>query len=347
MSIRLAGDIGGTKTRLRLVQKQEDTDDLQVLAEERYPSQEFDDLVPIIKLFLQEKGRDFGYPEKACFAIAGPVANNEVKLTNLNWDLHGDRLQQQLNLQRVRLINDFSAIGYGILGLKAEDLNTLQVGIVNPNAPIAILGAGTGLGQGFVIPTGTGDYRVFASEGGHVDFAPRNDLEADLLPYLLAKYNWERVSVERIVCGSGITEIYQFLRDRNFAPESEFLAELYPQWLSEQQDENLEETIDLAAEISKAATAGGDPLSEQTMAMFMDAYGAEAGNVSLKFLPYGGLYIAGGIAAKNLSLMAKGQFLSAFRGKGRMTKLMQQIPVRIIVNQNVGLIGAAICADRL
>ena len=348
MTLLLAGDIGGTKTILRLVEIQSDADSTKnALHETRYSSHDFPDLVPMVETFLaaaQEKIDRAIAIEKACFAIAGPVVNNVCKLTNLGWTLEADRLSHQLSIPKVTLINDFAAIGYGILGLDDSDLQTLQVGHPEENAPIAVIGAGTGLGQGYLINI-AGTYQVFGSEGGHADYAPRTELEIDLSRYLLDKLRIERISAERIVSGQGILAIYQFLRDRGHATELPEIAKVVRTW--ESQVGRSEKTVDPAASISKAAIEGTDPLSEKTMQMFVEAYGAEAGNLALKLLPYGGLYIAGGIAAKNLPLMTEGSFLDAFTLKGRMRSLMERVPVHVILNPQVGLIGAALCAARL
>jgi glucokinase len=283
-------------------------------------------------------------PEKACFAIAGPVVKNTAKLTNLTWFLDKDRLIQELGIPSVSLINDFAAVGYGIFGLTKQDLLTLQVGKYQPAAPMAVIGAGTGLGQGFLIRQDN-QYQVFPSEGGHADFAPRNELEFQLLKYLVDKHDIQRVSVERVVSGLGITSIYQFLRDRQIAPESPEIAQAVRTW--EQEAQKAEKTVDPGAFIGSAALQKSDRLSEQTMQLFIEVYGAEAGNLALKLLPYGGLYIAGGIAPKILPLMENGSFLLNFTQKGRMGSLLEEIPVHIILNQQVGLIGAAFSASRL
>jgi glucokinase len=341
MTLLLAGDIGGTKTILRLVEAS-DTQQLHTLHEERYPSADFPDLVPMVQQFLATANA--GIPEKACFAIAGPVVNNTAKLTNLTWLLDAESLQQELSIAHVSLINDFAAVGYGVLGLKPEDIHTLQAGKHHPEAPIAIIGAGTGLGQGFLIKQGD-SYQVFPSEGGHADFAARTELEFLLLKYLLDKHDIQRVSVERVVSGQGIVSIYQFLRDRKIAPESPEVRQIVRTW--EQEAGRSEKSVDPAAAIAKAALAASDRLSEQTMQLFVEAYGCEAGNLALKLLPYGGLYIAGGIAAKILPLMQQDKFLLNFSQKGRMRSLLEDVPVHIVLNPQVGLIGAAICAARL
>jgi glucokinase len=341
MTLLLAGDIGGTKTILRLVESSE-TVGLKTLYEESFRSGDFPDLVPIVQKFLTTANSRT--PEKACFAIAGPVVKNTAKLTNLTWFLDKDRLIQELGIPSVSLINDFAAVGYGIFGLTKQDLLTLQVGKYQPAAPMAVIGAGTGLGQGFLIRQDK-QYQVFPSEGGHADFAPRNELEFQLLKYLVDKHDIQRVSVERVVSGLGITSIYQFLRDRQIAPESPEIAQAVRTW--EQEAQKAEKTVDPGAFIGSAALQKSDRLSEQTMQLFIEVYGAEAGNLALKLLPYGGLYIAGGIAPKILPLMENGSFLLNFTQKGRMGSLLEEIPVHIILNQQVGLIGAAFSASRL
>lgn len=341
MTLLLAGDIGGTKTILRLVQFS-DTVGLKTLYEESFPSGDFPDLVPIVQKFLTTANSST--PEKACFAIAGPVVENTAKLTNLSWFLDTERLRKELGIERISLINDFASVGYGIFGLTKQDLLTLQVGKYQSAAPMAIIGAGTGLGQGFLIKQGN-SYQVFPSEGGHADFAPRNQLEFELLKYILTKYDIQRVSVERVVSGLGIISIYQFLRDRKIATESPAIANAVRTW--EQEAGKSEKTVDPGALIGNAALEKSDRLSEQTMQLFIEAYGAEAGNLALKLLPYGGLYIAGGIAPKILPLIQDGSFLTNFTQKGRMGSLLKEIPVYIILNQQVGLIGAALSASRL
>jgi glucokinase len=341
MTLLLAGDIGGTKTILQLVETS-GSPAMHTIHQESYHSADFPDLVPIVQDFLVKANTPT--PEKACFAIAGPVVQNTAKLTNLVWFLDTERLQEELGIPQISLINDFAAIGYGILGLEEKDLLTLQVGNSQPEAPIGIIGAGTGLGQGFLIKQGN-KYQVFPSEGGHADFAPRNEIEFQLLKYLLGKNDIQRLSVERVVSGQGIVAIYQFLRDRKFATESPDIAQIVRTW--EQEAGQEEKSVDPGAAIGTAALQGSDRLCEQTLQLFIDAYGAEAGNLALKLLPYGGLYIAGGIAPKILPLIQNSGFLLNFTQKGRMRRLLEDIPVYVILNPQVGLIGAALCAARL
>lgn len=347
MTLLIAGDIGGTKTILRLVEAPTREPLLHTLYEERYSSSDFPDLVPMVQQFLAAAAQQLGYtptPHKACFAIAGPVVNDTAKLTNLIWFLDAKRLEQELGIAPITLINDFAAVGYGILGLDASDLHTLQPGKPQLSAPIAVIGAGTGLGEGFLIKQGD-TYQVFGSEGGHADFAPRSELEFQLLRYLLDKHDIQRISAERVVSGQGIVAIYQFLRDRHFASESPDVGQVVRTW--EQEAGRSEKTVDPAAAIAVAALEKRDRLSEETMQMFVEAYGAEAGNLALKLLPYGGLYLAGGIAAKNLVLIQERSFLHAFTHKGRVSSLLESIPVHVVLNPRVGLIGAALYAARL
>lgn len=336
MTLLLAGDIGGTKTILQAVEATEKG--LDPLFEAKYPSQDFPDLVPIAQQFLATAAKEVGqelHPEKACFAIAGPVADDKCTLTNLSWVLDGRRLEQDLGIAKVSLINDFAAIGYGVLELKPEDIHSLQDVPRDKTAPIAILGAGTGLGEGFVIPQGTG-YRVFASEGGHADFAPRNEREFKLLKYFHAVRKLERVSVERVVSGMGIAAIYEFLKSLGEIPEAPEIGEAIAR-----------DNTDIGAIVSQGATEKGDRLCKEALDLFVEAYGAEAGNLALKLLPYGGLYIAGGIAAKILPVLQEGKFMAAFKTKGRVSPILNNVPIRVILNPQVGLLGAGVCANQL
>jgi glucokinase len=346
MTLLLAGDIGGTKTILRLVEKSAETS-WQTLYEEIYSSRNFPDLVPIVQQFLsaaEQQQSKLSKPQKACFAIAGPVINDTCVLTNLAWVLDARRLETELEISKISLINDFAAVGYGILGLETKDLYPLQAVTPQPSAPIAVIGAGTGLGEGFLLPQ-AGGHQVFPSEGGHADFAPRTELEFQLLQYLREKYDIQRISVERVVSGQGIVAIYQFLRDRKFAQESPEIEQIIRTW--EQETGRSEKSVDPAATIAKAALEKSDHLCERTLQMFVEAYGTEAGNLAIKLLPYGGLYVAGGIAAKILPLIKEGSFLRAFGQKGRVSPLLEKVPVQIVLNPQVGLVGAAICASRI
>jgi len=349
----LAGDIGGTKTVLRLVSAEtgnagHEIPVLTTLWEKTYVSRSFANLVPMVHQFFRdaaESSVSIPTVDSACFGSAGAIVNNASELTNLSWSLSGERLQKALVVPQVTLINDFAAIGYGIAGLQDGQLATLQAGAPDPAAPIAIIGAGTGLGEGFFIPDSDGTLMAFPSEGGHTDFAPRSSLEFQLLTYLLEKNNLPRVSVERVVSGTGIASIYQFFRDTNPREESAAMAEIFQTWSRE--IGKRDKTVDLAAEVSKAAMAGGDFLCEQTMNLFISTYGAEAGNLALKVLPYGGLYVAGGIAPKILPMLQQVSFMKAFSNKGRMRPLLEKIPVHVILDPRVALIGAALTAVKV
>jgi glucokinase len=333
----LVGDIGGTKTILRLVEVTVEDKSFTSIAEANYFSSSFPDLVPMVREFLTDSPGKL--PQIACFAIAGPVINNTSHLTNLGWILAAERLEVQLGIDRVNLINDFAATSFGILGLQDSDLSILHSGQSQPNSPIVSIGAGTGLGEGFLIPQDDNKYLVFASEGGHTDFAPRNKLEIQLLQYLQQKLNTDHISVERVVSGQGIVNIYQFLRDTKFDRESPNIGDRIRQWETE-----TIKTIDPAAIIAIAALHQSDLLCVKTLEMFVEAYGAETGNIALKFLPYGGIYIAGGIAAKILPLMQDSRFITAYKDKGRISSLLETIPINIVLNPQIGLLGSVLYA---
>jgi glucokinase len=230
MTLLLVGDVGGTKTLLRLVEMP--TGETATVASQQknicealYTSQEYPDLVPMVQEFFAKATEELGEtptPTKACFAIAGPVVGNTSVLTNLAWSLTTERLEQELGIPDVSLINDFAAVGYGLLSLTADDILTLQAGRPQLKAPIAVIGAGTGLGQGFLIRL-SDHYHVYATEGGHADFAPRTDIEFKLLQYFHRQYHLDRVSVERVVSGQGITAIYQFFCDLLETPRTRSL----------------------------------------------------------------------------------------------------------------------------
>ncbi|MFZ4667478.1 MAG: glucokinase [Prochlorotrichaceae cyanobacterium] len=349
----LAGDIGGTKTLLRLFEVNGEDVGTELtprlghplrnplgntLAEAEYPSQRYPDLVPMVEQFLQESRVVSPRPQGACFALAGPVVNQTCQLTNLSWTLRSDRLQRDLNIPQVKLINDFVAVGYGVLGLTATDLCYLQNAPADPMAPIGVLGAGTGLGECFLVPLGNGQYQAYPTEGGHADFAPRSLLEFELRQYILHQENIDRVSVERVVSGQGIISIYQFLRDTNKASESIDIAQSIRAW-----EAGTLPTLQPAELIAQGSDR--DELCRLSMELFMDAYAVEAGNLALKLLPYGGLYLAGGIAAKNLTWVKNDRFLGLLREKGRVSRVLDGVPIAVTLNPQVGLIGAVIYAQ--
>jgi glucokinase len=322
----LAGDIGGTKTLLRL---EEFSTQAVTLHEDTYASADFTHLNAIVTRFLKEA--DSPPPVAACFAIAGPVQNNQSKVTNLAWQLDAHQMQVELGIEQIQLINDFAAVGNGIPALQPKDVVLLQDRPAVPKAAIAVLGAGTGLGEALL--TWQQDrYQVLATEGGHADYAPRTDLEIGLLQFLRSRH--ERVSVERVVSGQGIFAIYEYLRTLNLASVS---AEVEAQILQ----------TDPSAAIAEHALAQSDPLCMQALDLFVASYGAEAGNLALKSLPYGGLYLAGGVGAKILPKLQSGVFIQSFLDKGRMRTILETLPVSLIINPNVGLMGAALYAQTL
>ncbi len=341
MTYLLAGDLGGTKTLLRLVRS---ASPAKVEFQQSYQSREYSSLVSIVQQFLAAAQTQLGVEiaiENACFGIAGAVIDRASYLPNLDWHISADKIAQELQIPHVKLINDFVAIGNGVAQLAPEDIHTIQAGQPRINAPKAVIGAGTGLGQGFLIYDGT-DYQVIAAEGGHTDYAARSIQEFELLQYILEHKQIDRVSNERVVSGPGIVTIYQYLRDTGNLSETPQVADVVRLW-----EAQAEQSVDPTGLISASAIAKTDPLSQATMQMFVSAYGAESGNLALKILPYGGLYLAGGIAAKNLSLLTDGTFLTAFNHKGRVSDLLCKIPVHVILNPQVGLIGAMAQAAKL
>lgn len=327
MTRLLAGDIGGTKTILRLVELKDQH--LETLAEATYVSADYPHLNQIIETFLKDKNGEC--PQRACLAIAGPVVEGQTaQLTNLPWQLDRQQMQTVLQIPQIELINDFAAVGYGILALDPEDLCVLQDVPTLSQRPISIVGAGTGLGEALLLWQ-QDRYQVLSLEGGHADFPARTELEIGLLQSLRQQHG--RVSVERVVSGQGIPAIYAYLRDRGIAPES-------PEVRSQMQNQ------DPAAVIADFGLTKTDQLCDQTLEMFVAAYGAEAGNLALKSLPFGGVYIAGGIAPKLLPRLQEGGFISNFLDKGRMRSLLETIRVSVVLNPKVGLMGAVLTAAR-
>lgn len=316
----LAGDIGGTKTNLapfsvedgRLVRGPVKT----------YRNSEYRSLVAILQEYRKETGVTV---ESAAFGIAGPVINGRCEATNIPWVVDSRELAACVGLPSAGLINDLEATAYGLLRLRESDTLMLNAGSPRPNGTIAVIAAGTGLGEGGLIWNGR-RYQALASEGGHTDFAPRNDLEIDLLRYLLTKY--KRVSYERVVSGMGIVNLYRFFRTRMTYPE--------PKWLGEEIMAG-----DAAAAISTAALAGKDEACMRTMELFISLYGAEAGNLALKLLAAGGVYIAGGIAPKVVPLLQQSTFMDSFTTKGRLSDLVKAMPVYVVLNDKIALYGAA------
>lgn len=298
----LAGDVGGTKTLLRCVES-----DGTISAERRYESAEW----PAFDALVRDFVRDAGSIDAACFAVAGPVVDGRAEVTNVGWEIEERALGRDFSIAHVRLINDFYAVALGVPLLSGDDLLPLKAGTRDRSAPMAILGAGTGLGEAVVVNA----HDVIPSEGGHSDFAPQDEEQAQLFLELRRRYG--HVSWERVVSGMGLTNIFMFLGGDELPP----------------------------AEVAELAERG-DRRAVHTFEIFVDAYGAEAGNLALKVLARGGVYLAGGIAAKNVARFTDGRFVEAFLRKGRFRPLLETIPVDLITNEKVGLIGAVEGARR-
>ncbi len=317
----LAGDIGGTKTRLALFDKNELG--FESVATEQFISAEHQNLAGIVQIFLRGKSHSVDH---ACFGVPGPVRGKIAKLQNLPWTIDTDELRWLFEQDKIGLINDLEANAYGIQELDETEFAQLNCGEPNATGNRAVISAGTGLGEAGIYNE-NGELCPFATEGGHADFAPRNEIEMELLRYLLTKF--ERVSVERVVSGMGLQNIYEFLRDTKRANE--------PKWLAEEMEAN----GDVGAVVSKYGLEEKSAICEQTLDIFISLYGAEAGNLALRVLATGGIYLGGGIAPKILPKLKEEIFLNSFTAKGRMRELLEKIPVRVILNENAALIGAA------
>ena len=316
----LAGDIGGTNARLAYFQAQ--NGNLKVLSEGVFPSREHRDLDEIVTKFVELHGI---HPESACFGIAGPVQNGRVETSNLPWIVESSRLAKELKLPCALLINDLEANAWGIPALNQSDFVTLNQVKGAAVGNQAVIAAGTGLGEAGLYWDGK-KYHVFAAEGGHCDFAPRNELEIELLRYLKALYG--HISYERIVSGPGLVNVFRFLRDTRRGEE--------PKWLTEEMAHG-----DPAPAISRAAVSGKSSLAEQALDLWISVYGAEAGNLALKLKATGGVFLGGGIAPKIISKLSGPLFMEAFLSKGRLQYLMEMIPVKVITNDKAALLGAA------
>ena len=319
----LAGDIGGTNTRLAFFDVS--NGDSRLVSASVFPSREYSGLDEIVAKFVETSAL---HPAAACFGIAGPVRNGRVVTSNLPWTIEAKRLADELKLNHVVLINDLEANAWGISALDAKDVLCLNQVKGRPVGNQAVIAAGTGLGEAGMYWDGT-KYHIFACEGGHSDFAPRNDLEIELFRYLCARYG--HVSYERIVSGPGLVNVFQFLRDTGRGDE--------PKWLTDEMQNS-----DPAAAVSRAALNGKCPLCEHALDLFISIYGAEAGNLALKLFATGGVYLGGGIAPKLVSKLAGPLFMQAFVGKGRMQGLLESMPVKVITNEQTALMGAARCA---
>ncbi|RME86203.1 MAG: glucokinase [Caldilineae bacterium] len=319
----LAGDIGGTKTILALYSPEQGP--RKPLVQKRFASQEYPSLATVVQSFLQE----YPHPiERACFGVAGPVIEGTAEITNLPWVIGVRNLQEILGIEEVFLLNDLEAVANAVPVLTTEDLYTLKEGVAVPGGAIAVIAPGTGLGEAYLTWDGR-RYRAHASEGGHVDFAPRNAVEMELLRYLLQRY--DHVSYERVCSGKGIPNIYHYLKDSGYAGEPPWLAEALL-------------AADDPTPVIVAAALGQQPhseLCEATLEMFASILAAEAGNLALKVLSTGGVYIGGGIPPRILPVLDNQRFLQSFLRKGRFTDFLIRMPLYVIVNEQAALIGAA------
>lgn len=321
----LAGDIGGTKTLLQLGAA---SGAHAPLLQKSYPSAGYAGLAEMLEDFLCEAGA--GGIASACFALAGPVAGRRVKLTNLPWEVDADAIAARFSIGRVHLINDFEAVGMGIAALQPADLSTLQAGMPQAQGVRVVTGAGTGLGVAWLSWQDDG-YVVHPSEGGHMDFAPADAIQYELLCYLQQRHG--HVSYERIVSGPGIVAVYEFFRDSGrVAPAPQLVAAMH--------EGNGAAAIGRFAQQGEAAAC-------MTLDLLVSIYGAFAGNLALLALPRGGIYIAGGIAAKIARQMHSGSFLRAFKDKGRFAGALENLPLHIVTNPQVGLLGAGLLAKSM
>jgi len=318
----LAGDIGGTNARLAYFQRQ--NGHLRMISERVFLSREYSELGEIVSKFLEGAATR---PEVACFGIAGPVHNGRVETSNLPWIIEQSRLAKQIQLPATVLINDLEANAWGIGALGAQDLIALnQVGPSVGNQ--AVIAPGTGLGEAGLFWNGS-QHQVYACEGGHADFAPQGELQIELLRFLASRYG--HVSYERVLSGPGLVNVYEFLRGKGRGDEpAGFAAQLG--------------LGDAAAAISCAALNGTNPLAEQALDLWISVYGAEAGNLALKAMATGGIFLGGGISPKVLPRLTGSLFMRAFLDKGRLRPLLEGIPVQVVTNDKAGLLGAARCA---
>ena len=325
----LAGDVGGTKTTIALFEETEDG--LREVREETFLSRDHESLEEILARFLpMGAGRLFS---TGCFGVAGPVIDGKSRTTNLPWQLDEQILAKTIGIRHVKLLNDLEATAYGTLHLGSADFCVLSQGSQSKEqGNIGVIAAGTGLGEAMLVWDGS-RHKLVASEGGHSDFAPRSDLEIQLLVYLARKYRGH-VSYERVLSGSGLFEVYTFLRQVSDTPE--------PRWLKE--DVTMS---DPNVAVTEAGLAEKDKICVQALEIFASIYGAEAGNLALKCVALGGVFVGGGIAQKILPVLEAGSFMSSFIDKGRHRTMMQRMPVKVVLNPRAALFGAAHYALRL
>ncbi len=322
----LAGDVGGTKTFMGLFSLSSGT--LELVRSASYENKNFGGFDAVVSEFL-ERGGPVAV-EAASFGIASPVVGGRGTLTNLGWTIDSSGLAARFGIQKVGLVNDLVATAWGTVVLSEEDFYTLQAGVQRPGNS-AVIASGTGLGEAAIFREGS-TFLPSSSEGGHADFAPRNSVEIELLQHLMRQ--WGHASYERVLSGPGIVNIYDLFRAKRGGAESKHLLERF-------------EKEGAAKVISEEGLSGGDDNCVDALELFISIYGAEAGNLALRTLAVGGVYVGGGIAPKILPAIKKGSFMKAFRDKGRFEGLLSEVPVKVILNEKTALFGAAVCASRL
>lgn len=334
----LAGDIGGTKTLLSLYGW--DGTSLELLREERFVSAEWDDLAPMVRRFLSTpEGPQTPAPAAACLAVAGPVQGGQARLTNLPWRLDESGLAAACSIPRVELVNDFAVLLHGLPFLESHQLASVRGGTAVPDEPVLILGAGTGLGVALGIPT-AGGLRAVASEAAHAEFAPRTEAEWALRQWLRKDLALERVSIERVVSGTGLGHVARWLLQEQDPQGQHPLQEVARRW------HGSAEPADLPAAVSEAADQG-EPLASEAMALWLSAYGSVVGDLALASLSRGGIWLAGGTAAKRLVGLRSPTFLEAFLAKGRLRPTLEPMPIQAVIDPKVGSFSAACRARAL
>ncbi|MGV7221652.1 MAG: glucokinase [Nitrospinales bacterium] len=317
----LAGDIGGTSVKLGLFQN--DSGQLSLKREFSFKSKDFSGIEPILLEFLEKEPISI---DQACFGVAGPVEKGRSELTNLQWKVEVEALKKSLGTENVWLINDLAAMACSIPFLKESEIEVLQEGEADTSGRTAVIAAGTGLGQAFLIPESSDRYLVIDSEGGHCDFPFNDGIERDLFHFLQCQFG--RVSIERVLSGSGLSQIYHFLNKHLSIDE--------PEWLSHELMNN-----DPASVITINGINEKSETCKKALELFITFYGRVAGNLALQFRAKGGVYIGGGIAPKIISQIKSGKFLESFLSKGRFQNFMGTIPVKVIMNEKASLLGAA------
>lgn len=329
----LVGDAGGTKTRLALYQAPAPTrraasertqTSVRLIEPATFPSASFTTLEAIAAKYLRDTG---ARPARALFGVAGPVVRGRAEITNLPWRLAESTLRRELHVRSVRLLNDLVVMAWAIPGLRPRDTRVINRGVPVRGGAIAVVAPGTGLGEAYLTWDGT-QYRAYASEGGHSDFAPPSPLAADLLTFV--RRTREHVSIEWVCSGTGIPHLYAFLKARGETPE--------PAWFAQQ----IAAAADPAPVIFNAALDPSRPcaIATATLDLFVELLGAEAGNLAVKVLATGGVYLSGGIPPRIAPALADGRFMAAFTRKGRLADLLARIPVRLVTYPDLALLGA-------